>query len=58
VFEQALGPSHPNVSAALNNLVALLEELGRYDEALPLYERRMQGEELQTSSATPRARRV
>ena len=34
LFDQALGSGHPNVSAALNNLVALLEELGRFDHVL------------------------
>lgn len=43
IFEKALGAGHPNVTAALQNLVTLLEQLGRYDEALPLYERRMEG---------------
>ena len=30
----------------------------RYDEALPLYERRMANEEAQTAANTPRVRRV
>ena len=35
--EQALGPDHPDVATALNNLAALYDAQGRYAEAEPLY---------------------
>ncbi len=49
---QALGADHPNVTAAINNLVAVLEALGKYDDALQLYERRAAAAAA-TAAATP-----
>ena len=37
--EKALGPDHPDVATALNNLAELYREQGRYAEAAPLYKR-------------------
>ena len=39
IREKALGPEDPNVSVTLNNLAALYDALGQYDQARPLYER-------------------
>ncbi len=39
IYEKALGPDHPNVAAALNNLAELYRNQGRYAEAEPLYKR-------------------
>jgi tetratricopeptide (TPR) repeat protein len=33
------GENNPNIATSLNNLAALLNDLGKYDEAKPLYER-------------------
>ena len=38
---QALGKDHPNTAAAVKNLIAVLEALGKFEEARPLYERRL-----------------
>ena len=37
--EQALGPNHPDVAGALNNLAECYRAQGRYTDAEPLYER-------------------
>ena len=34
--EKALGPDHPDVATSLNNLAALYDAQGRYDDALPI----------------------
>ena len=39
IREKALGPDHPDVATALNNLAELYESQGRYAEAEPLYKR-------------------
>jgi hypothetical protein len=39
MLERALGPDHPEVATALNNLAGLDARLGRYTEAEPLYKR-------------------
>ena len=33
IREQALGPDHPDVGVALNNLALIYDHLGRYTEA-------------------------
>ena len=38
-FEKTLGPEHPGVATALNNLAALYLAQGKYAEAEPLYQR-------------------
>ena len=39
IEEKALGPDHPNVAVALNNLAELYTAQGRYADAEPLYKR-------------------
>ena len=39
IAEKALGPEHPDVGTALNNLAVLYRSQGRYAEAEPLYKR-------------------
>ncbi|MEI6779028.1 MAG: tetratricopeptide repeat protein, partial [Chloroflexales bacterium] len=39
IYEQALGPSHPDTASSLNNLAALFRAVGDYAAARPLYER-------------------
>ena len=39
VSETQLGPEHPDTAPSLNNLAALYDSQGKFDEALPLYER-------------------
>ena len=39
IRENALGPDHPYVAKALNNLAGLYDNQGKYDEAEPLYKR-------------------
>ena len=39
IREKALGPDHPDVAQALNNLAVLYYKQGRYAEAEPLYKR-------------------
>jgi tetratricopeptide (TPR) repeat protein len=38
-FEKTLGPDHPEVASALNDLAELYRTQGRYAEAEPLYQR-------------------
>ena len=39
IYEQELGPTHPNTASSLNNLAGLYESQCQYSEALPLYQR-------------------
>jgi tetratricopeptide (TPR) repeat protein len=39
LYEQALGPEHPETLISLNNLAEMYRALGDYREALPLYQR-------------------
>ena len=39
IWEKGLGPDHPNVATALNNLAELYRFQGRYADADPLYKR-------------------
>ena len=39
IYEKALGPDHPHVATALNNLAQLYQAQGRYADAEPLYKR-------------------
>ena len=39
IREKTLGPDHPDVASALNNLASLYHKQGRYAEAEPLYKR-------------------
>jgi tetratricopeptide (TPR) repeat protein len=42
LIEDHLGPEHPNTAASINNLAALYDAQGRYEEAEPLYERALE----------------
>jgi tetratricopeptide (TPR) repeat protein len=37
MYKRLLGEAHPDVATSLNNLAALYESQGRYEEAEPLY---------------------
>jgi tetratricopeptide (TPR) repeat protein len=39
IWENSLGPDHPNVASALNNLARLLKATNRFAEAEPLMRR-------------------
>lgn len=39
IFEQALGPTHPDVATSLNNLAGLYRSQGQYGDAEPLCQR-------------------
>src|SRR5215469_373937 len=39
IFEKALGPDHPSVASALDNLAALYKAEARYADTEPLYQR-------------------
>ena len=39
IWEQSLGPEHPDVAFPLNNLAELYQAQGKYVEAEPLYQR-------------------
>src|SRR6516165_1129016 len=39
IYEQALGPEHPDTAGSLNNLAALYQSTGAYAKAEPLFER-------------------
>jgi tetratricopeptide (TPR) repeat protein/nucleoside phosphorylase len=42
IWEQSLGPDHPQVACSLNGLARLYYLLGKYEEAGPLYHRAIQ----------------
>ncbi len=39
IYEQALGPEHPDTARSLNNLAILYDDQGKYEQAEPLYQR-------------------
>jgi tetratricopeptide (TPR) repeat protein len=39
IYEQALGPEHPDLAASLNNLAGIYQAMGANSQALPLYQR-------------------
>ena len=39
IREKALGPEHPATAISLSSLAVLYEDLGAYDQALPLQQR-------------------
>jgi len=39
IYEEALGPDHPNVAMSLSNLALLYDERGQYEQSEPLYKR-------------------
>ena len=54
IFEQGLGPDHPNVASALNNLAMLLRVTNRLVEAEPLYRRALAIDEQRSGPDHPR----
>ena len=54
IREKALGPDHPDVALALNNLAELYRNQGRYAEAEPLYKRALAIEEKALGPDHPR----
>ncbi|HEY6285765.1 MAG TPA: tetratricopeptide repeat protein, partial [Ktedonobacteraceae bacterium] len=54
IREQALGPVHPEVAHALNNLAILYKKQGKYAEAEPLYQRALHIREQQLGPQHPR----
>lgn len=54
ILENALGPDHPDVARALNNLGVLYMELGRYAEAEPLLTRALAIREIELGPDHPR----
>ena len=54
ILENALGPDHPDVARALNNLGVLYMELGRYAEAEPLFTRALAIREIELGPDHPR----
>jgi tetratricopeptide (TPR) repeat protein len=53
VYEQVLGPTHPDTALSLNNLGALLQAQGEPAAARPLYERALAIAENVLGSAHP-----
>ena len=47
------GPEHADTLAAINNLAVLLKQLGRYEKALPLYEKVLAGDEKKNGANHP-----
>ncbi len=39
IQEKVLGPEHPDTAQSLNNLASLYRDLGKHEEAEPLYQR-------------------
>ena len=39
IYEQTVGPEHPDTAGSLNNLAGLYKAMGAYDQALPRYRR-------------------
>lgn len=42
MWEAALGPEHPEVGRALNNLAVTYQDQGEFDKAEPLYKRALE----------------
>ena len=38
IREKALGPDHPDVATIANNLASLYQDMGKYEQALPIYQ--------------------
>jgi tetratricopeptide (TPR) repeat protein len=56
ILEKALGPDHPNVATALNNLALLYKNQGRYADAEPLY-KAIAGDPGESARSRPSRRR-
>jgi len=39
IYEQKLGPNHPDIAFILNNMASIYQDLHKYDNALTFYER-------------------
>jgi tetratricopeptide (TPR) repeat protein len=50
-----LGPDHPDVATALNNLASLLQDKGDYADAEPLYRRALAIAETTLGPEAPRS---
>eukprot|EP00300_Choanocystis_sp_HF-7_P016858 c19557_g1_i4.p1 GENE.c19557_g1_i4~~c19557_g1_i4.p1 ORF type:complete len:235 (-),score=54.59 c19557_g1_i4:519-1223(-) len=53
ITEASLGPDHPDVAAALNNVATLLVHLGEFEGAMPLYERALSIQEQKLQANDP-----
>ena len=53
IYEQALGPEHPDTCTSLNNLAGLYQAMGAFDKALPLYQRTLKIREKLLGPAHP-----
>jgi tetratricopeptide (TPR) repeat protein len=53
ILTSALGPDHPDVAKALNNLAVMYMELGRYAEAEPLLTRALRVREIEFGNDHP-----
>ena len=58
IWEQALGPDHPQVASPLNGLANLYKEQGKYAEAEPLYQRALRIREQALDTKHPLTREV
>ena len=57
IREKALGPDHPDVALALNNLAELYGDQGRYADALPLVQKTIASARAKLATAVPVLRR-
>ncbi len=53
IWEKALGPGHPNVATALNNLAVLYHAQGTYEHAAPLLSARRPSARRRSALITP-----
>ncbi len=53
IYEQQLGPEHPDTANSLNNLAALYNEQGKYEQAEPLLQRALAIREKQLGPEHP-----
>jgi tetratricopeptide (TPR) repeat protein len=53
ISEEQLGANHPDTATSLNNLAGLYKSIGKYPEALPLYERALAISEAQLGAHHP-----
>ncbi|HZU03769.1 MAG TPA: tetratricopeptide repeat protein, partial [Ktedonobacteraceae bacterium] len=58
IWEQLLGPEHPNVAYPLNDLATLYVEQGKYRQAEPLYQRALRIREQRLGPEHPLTQRV
>ena len=53
MYEQQLGPLHPDTATSLNNLAALYDRQGQYEQAESLYQRALTIREQQLGPLHP-----